>query len=70
MEGRRYKDEPAPINDSLERHYKDEIKRLEVKISELERALNEEKLEVERLNTRVRMKDKQIWALLDKIVEE
>ena len=64
VEGRRYKDEPTPINESLERHYKDEKKRLEARISELEDELNEAKLEIKRLKFRNRLKDMNVESLL------
>lgn len=67
MEGKRYKDEPAPINESLERHYQDEKKRLEAKVAELESELNEAKLMIESLRFRIRLKDKEVWALLEKL---
>ena len=60
----------TPINESLEKHYQDEKKRLLAKISELEYELNETKHEVERLKDRVNMKTKQVEVLLDKLVEE
>ena len=64
VEGRRYKDEPTPINESLERHYKDEKKRLEARISELEYELNETKVEIERLHFSIRLKDVEIKSLV------
>ena len=64
MEGRRYKEEPAPINESLERHYKDEIKRLEANIKILERELNDTKVEIERLHFSIRLKDVEIKSLV------
>lgn len=64
VEGRRYKDEPTPINESLERHYKEEKIRLETKISELENELNEAKLEIKRLEFRNRLKDMNVESLL------
>lgn len=64
VEGRRYKDEPTPINESLERHYKDEIKRLEANIKILERELNDTKVEIERLHFSIRLKDVEIKSLV------
>ena len=64
VEGRRYKDEPTPINESLERHYKEEKARLEAKISELENEVNEYKLEIKRLEFRNRLKDMNVESLL------
>lgn len=64
MEGRRYKEEPAPINESLERHYKDEIKRLEEYVTVLKNELGDAKLEVERLNFRIKLKDIEIESLV------
>ena len=64
MEGRRYKDEPAPINESLERHYKEEIKRLENNVDVLQSELNEAKRSIEKLNLRIRLKDVEIDSLV------
>lgn len=64
VEGRRYKDEPTPINESLERHYKEEKTRLEARISELENEVNEYKLEIKRLEFRNRLKDMNVESLL------
>ena len=64
MEGRRYKDEPTPINESLERHYKEEIKRLEANIEMLERELNDTRTEIERLNFSIRLKNVEIESLV------
>ena len=59
----------TPIKESLERHYQDEIKRLNTKINSLQAAVNELMLERERLNTVLEMKGKQIEVLLEKLVE-
>lgn len=64
MEGRRYKDEPAPINESLERHYKEEKARLEAKVESLETELNEKQLQIERLHFKLRLKDVEIESLV------
>lgn len=64
MEGKRYKAEPAPINESLERHYKEEIKRLEANIGMLERELNDTRTEIERLNFSIRLKNVEIDSLV------
>lgn len=64
VEGRRYKNEPTPINESLEKHYKDEKKRLEARISELEYELNETKVEIERLHFTIRLKNVEINSLV------
>ena len=64
MEGRRYKEEPAPINESLERHYKEEKARLEMNVTELEHQLSELKVEIERLHFKVRLKDIEIESLV------
>lgn len=60
-------DMSEPINESLERHYQDEKKRLMAEAEALKSELNEAKLEIERLNTRVRLKDKQIEKLLEMV---
>lgn len=64
VEGRRYKNEPAPINDALERHYKEEIKRLEEYVAVLKTELSDAKLEAERLNFRIKLKDVEIDSLV------
>lgn len=64
VEGRRYRNEPAPINDSLERHYKEEIKRLENNVDVLQSELNEAKRNIEKLNLRIRLKDVEIDSLV------
>lgn len=64
MEGRRYKEEPTPINESLERHYKEEKKRLETSIADLERQLNDARVEIERLHFKVKLKDIEIESLV------
>ena len=64
VEGRRYRNEPAPINDSLERHYKEEIKRLEKNVDVLQSELNEAKRSIEKLNLRIRLKDVEIDSLV------
>ena len=69
MEGRRYKDEPAPINESLERHYKEEIKRLEEHVAVLKAELGDAKLEVEKLNFRIKLKDIEIESLVKSLAE-
>lgn len=64
MEGRRYKDEPTPINESLERHYKEEKARLEAKVESLETELNEKQLQIERLHFKLKLKDVEIESLV------
>ena len=64
MEGRRYKNEPAPINESLERHYKEEKARLETTVAELEKELNERKVQIERLHFKLKLKDIEIESLV------
>lgn len=64
MEGRRYKEEPAPINESLERHYKEEKVRLEANVADLERQLNDARVEIERLHFKVKLKDIEIESLV------
>lgn len=69
MEGRRYKEEPAPINESLERHYKAEIKRLEEYVAVLKTELSDAKLEAEKLNFRIKLKDVEIDSLVKSLAE-
>lgn len=69
VEGRRYRNEPAPINDSLERHYKEEIKRLENNVDVLQSELNEAKRNIEKLNLRIRLKDVEIDSLVKSLAE-
>lgn len=54
----------TPINESLEKHYQDEKKRLEAKIAELENELNEAKVANERLRFRLRLKNIEIESLV------
>lgn len=54
----------TPINESLERHYQEEKKRLEARIAELENELNEAKVENERLKFRLRLKNIEIESLV------
>lgn len=54
----------TPINESLEKHYQDEKKRLEARIAELENELNEAKVENERLKFRLRLKNIEIESLV------
>lgn len=57
------------INETLELHYQNEIKRLKGKVSELESVLNEARLKIEDLHTVIKMKNDQIEVLLEKLVE-
>ena len=59
----------TPINESLEKHYQDEKKRLEARIAELENELNEAKLEIKRLEFRNRLKDMNVESLLKSMAE-
>lgn len=54
----------TPINETLEKHYQDEKKRLETKIRELNAELNEARLQVEKLNFKIRLKDIEIESLV------
>lgn len=54
----------TPINESLERHYQEEKKRLEARIAELENELNEAKVANERLKFRLRLKNIEIESLV------
>ena len=54
----------TPINESLEKHYQDEKKRLEARIAELENELNEAKVANERLKFRLRLKNIEIESLV------
>lgn len=69
VEGRRYKNEPAPINDALERHYKEEIKRLEEYVAVLKTELSDAKLEAEKLSFRIKLKDIEIDSLVKSLAE-
>ena len=59
----------TPINESLERHYQEEKKRLEAKVKELEMMLNEKNLEIERLNFKIKLKDVEIESLVKSLAE-
>ena len=54
----------TPINESLEKHYQDEKKRLEARIAELENELNEAKVANEKLKSRLRLKNIEIESLV------
>ena len=54
----------APINESLEKHYQDEKKRLEKQIMDLKAELNEAMLKIEKLNFKIRLKDVEIESLV------
>lgn len=54
----------TPINETLEKHYQDEKKRLETKIRELNAELYEARLQVEKLNFKIRLKDIEIESLV------
>ena len=64
MEGKRYKDEPAPINESLERHYQDTIKTLNEKLNHANEAGRQMAVEIEKLKFRIRLKDIEIESLV------
>jgi CII-binding regulator of phage lambda lysogenization HflD len=64
MEGRRYKEEPAPINDSLERHYQETIKTLEGKLNYANDTAREMAAEIERLKFKIKLKDIEIESLV------
>ena len=59
----------TPINESLEKHYQEQIKALKAKVSEREELIHEQALEIERLNFALETKKAQIEVLLDKLVE-
>lgn len=62
VEGRRYKDEPTPINESLERHYQDRIKELENKLEEAKAENNRLDMELERMDIRIKVLNKKVDA--------
>ena len=64
MEGRRYKEEPTPINESLERHYQDTIKTLNEKLNHANEAGRQMAVEIEKLKFRIRLKDIEIESLV------
>lgn len=59
----------TPINESLEKHYQDEKKRLEAKVSEREQVIHKQALEIERLKFALETKKAQVEVLLEKLVE-
>jgi ABC-type Zn uptake system ZnuABC Zn-binding protein ZnuA len=62
MEGKHAKIEP--INKALEKRYKEEKARLEANVADLERQLNDAKVEIERLHFKVKLKDIEIESLV------
>ena len=59
----------TPINETLEKHYQEQIKALKAKVSEREELIHEQALEIERLKFALETKKAQIEVLLDKLVE-
>ena len=64
MEGRRYKEEPAPINESLERHYQETIKTLNEKLNYANDTAREMAAEIEKLKFRIKLKHIEIESLV------
>ena len=64
MEGRRYKEEPAPINESLERHYQETIKTLNEKLNFANDTARNMAAEIEQLKFRIKLKDIEIESLV------
>lgn len=63
-EGRRYKEEPAPINESLERHYQETIKTLNEKLNYANDTARSMAAEIEKLKFRIKLKDIEIESLV------
>lgn len=59
----------APINESLEKHYQNEKKRLEAKIAVLENELNEANHTIINLKFRIELKDVEIKSLVKSLAE-
>lgn len=59
----------TPINESLERHYQEEIKRLNNRIKSLEALVDEGQIEAEKLRFRLRLKDVEIESLVKALAE-
>ena len=59
----------TPINETLEKHYQEQIKALKAKVSEREELIHEQALEIERLKFALETKKAQIEVLLEKLVE-
>ena len=59
----------TPINESLEKHYQDEKKRLEAKIAVLENELNEANHTINKLKFRIELKDVEIESLVKSLAE-
>lgn len=54
----------TPINESLEKHYQDEKRRLGQRISELDTELNEKNVEIEKLKFKIKLKNIEIESLV------
>ena len=67
-------DAAAPLSEALELHYKEQIKTLEERLNEAKTVVTDAKLEIERLNFTIDMKDAELEvlrkALIDAMVEK
>ena len=69
IEGRRYKEEPAPINAALEQHYQETIKTLNEKLNFTQDSMRDACMRIERLELRLQEKDAYIEELRSALVE-
>ena len=60
----------TPINESLERHYQEQIKLLENKLSEAKNLLGDAKADLEKMSFRMKEKDAYIEELRKALVEQ
>ncbi len=63
-------DAPAPLNESLEQHYKERIKALEETIADKDRVLENARMALERFDIRLEEKEKYIEELRSALVEQ
>lgn len=54
----------TPINESLEKHYQDEKRRLLTSIETLKTELNEKNIEIEKLKFKIKLKNIEIESLV------
>ena len=59
----------TPINETLEKHYQEQIKALKAKVSEREQVIHDQLLEIERLEFRLKLKDVEIESLVKALAE-
>lgn len=62
-------DMAEPMNEALERHYKDRIKELEIKLSKMQDALSDANAMIDMLRFHIKTDDEKVQALEKSLVE-